>query len=120
MVWELDILVRSWKPSRSTTKEERTRTSALPDSHSASTRVAGKTTSTIVPAFLVDWIAKLARLASTSALVSGRPRPVPPRRGRRDLAERLHGDGEFLLGHADAGVAHAQHRLAPSPTAWSR
>src|SRR6185437_13649782 len=35
-----------------------------------------------------------------------------PARGRRKLAERLERDVEFLLVHADAGVAHPQQHVA--------
>ena len=58
---------------------------------------------------------KLARLASTSALVRGSPRPLPfvPQRGAgRQLPERFQRDRNLPLAHADAGIADAQHRLA--------
>lgn len=48
----------------------------------ASTRCEGKLISTSVPSFGVDVIEKLALLASTIALVSGRPKPVPSPRTR--------------------------------------
>ena len=47
--------------------------------YSARTRVGGKITSTRVPSLGWLVICSAPRFASTSALVSGNPRPVPPR-----------------------------------------
>ncbi len=68
-----------------------------------------------MPAFGALEIRKPARLASASALVSGRPKPVPPEPQRAEVAswtERLERGRDILLAHADAGVAHAQYGLA--------
>ena len=77
-------------------------------------RSAGKTTSAEVPTpgSLVN--TSRARLASTSALVTGRPKPGAGllARGGVELMEGLHGKGDLVLRHADAVVAHAQAELA--------
>ena len=49
-------------------------------------RAAGKAISTSVPALTALLIAKEARLASASALVSGKPSPVPPEPHRVEVA----------------------------------
>src|SRR4029077_13914039 len=65
--------------------------SALDACYSAATRPPGNATSTRVPVFTALLILKLARLASASALVSGRPRPVPPEPQRADVASWRNG-----------------------------
>ena len=60
-------------------------------------------------------MAKLARLASTSALVNGRPRPVPLSTialGGGDLTKRLQRSLDILVRHPDPGIAHPQDHLA--------
>ena len=74
---------------------------------------AGNEISTSVPWSRRLLIENSAPLASTSALVSGRPRPTPPLRPpRAHLAERLERHADLVLVHADPGVAHPDDRLA--------
>src|SRR5262249_13037701 len=57
----------------------------------ASTRVAGNAISTSVPSFGALRMWKRARFASASALVRGRPRPVPPEPPRPEVASWRNG-----------------------------
>ena len=70
--------------------------------HSDNTRVGGNVTVTTVPSPRALRMARVARLDSTIALVSGSPRPVPSRSASVvvDLLERLQRLFDLVLAHA--------------------
>src|SRR6478672_10065612 len=86
-----------------------------PRSYPTPTLTPGNVISISVPAFTALLIAKRARFASAGALSGGGPSPVPPEPWRVEVASWRNGsnrDLDLLLGHARAGVAHAQQDRA--------
>ena len=81
----------------------------------ASTRCGGKVISTSVPSFLTLVIVIAARLASTSALVSGRPRPVPPE--RRVVGTCRNGSSASAISLSSMPMPVSRTRRIASP--WS-
>ena len=74
----LDQVLYKWQHSRTIIAEALSEKCVR--AYSASTRLGGNVTSTRVPLSGAERIDRAARLASTKALVKGKPRPVPPLR----------------------------------------
>ena len=104
----------TWRPARISAKSS----SASPERITKHARIAiarrpasaGNATSTSVPAFGALLMVKLARLASASALVSGRPRPVPPEPQLPDVAVCRNG----------SSAASMSFSLMPTPVSRTR
>src|SRR5260370_41004950 len=86
---------------------------------SANTRSGGKATSISVPALGALLMRKVARLASASALVSGRPRPVPPGPGWTGGATCRNGSAGDAVSFLALPVPLSRTRKTPSPKTGS-
>ncbi|MNL86207.1 hypothetical protein D3C87_2148250 [compost metagenome] len=73
--------------------------------------------STSVPSFGAEWIEKVARLASTIALVSGRPSPVPSLRLRLPVATCRNGFMACSSSERDMPIPVSRMRRTTLPLA---
>ena len=79
--------------------------------------VPGNATSTSVPALTALLMLKVARLASASALVSGRPSPVPPEPKRAEVASCRNGSSAVSMSFSLMPTPVSRTRSTTSP--WS-
>src|SRR5579875_836384 len=81
--------------------------------HAAGIGAGGKETSTRVPSCSLLLIVKEARLASTKALVKGRPKPVPL--DRLALARRRNGSKAAPISASDIPLPVSRIRMTAFP-----